>query len=325
MSSTFQAPSGPSTGPSSVTATGVSSNSPSPTPSGGGGGGGGGSQGSIPASASLYLYTFLATLILLLSISGAIIFRSFVIRRRNRQLMDEAMRNGTWTQPSSTGGRPKVDLSKKPVLWDAYVNGSPDKAHVLGGEEQGQSKHGQTDWDWDSIRPFSAAYLSPPSAAPAPTLRGSNDTTTITDGEAEAATTYPRDMSYTRRLAHFIRPDGARASQPYPLTERRVPGVDPDTSAPRDRAGPPKQLRVAVLIAMPQESTKSEGDTTMHPSASSLSLSMPTPPLPEDEKPIPLVEFGVAEIVVRKFDEVRVHRKYESGVSAASGSGSIDP
>jgi len=52
---------------------------------------------------------------------------------------------------------------------------------------------------------------------------------------------------------------------------------------------------------------------------------MPTPPLPEDEKPIPLVEFGVAEIVVRKFDEVRVHRKYESGVSAASGSGSIDP
>ena len=209
-------------------------------------------------------------------------------------------------------------MSKKPILWDAYVSGDSDKTHALGRDEQGKSRYGQTDWDWDSIRPFSAAYLSPP-----PTLRRSDDARTITDGEAEAATTYPRDTSYTRRLAQFIRPDSAQASQPYPLTERRVPGVDSDASASLDGAAHPKQLRVAVLIAMPQEPMESGGDTMMRPAASSLSSSMPPPP--EEEKPIPLVEFGVAELDVGGFDRVRVHRKSESGVSAASGSGSIDP
>jgi len=237
--------------------------------------------------------------------------------------MEEAIRNGTWI-PSSTGGPAKVDLSKKPILWDAYVNGDPDKAHALGREERGMSRYGQTDWDWDSIRPFSAAYLSPPSAETAPTLRGLNDATTIMDGEAEAATTYPRHMSYTRRLAQFIRPVRLRASQPYPLTERRVPGADLDASTPLDWVGHPKQLRVAVLIAMPQESTENEGDTKMRLATSSLSSSMPPPPLPEDDKPIPLVEFGVAELDVRGF-RARVHRKSESGVSAASGNGSIYP
>ena len=273
---------------------------------------------------SFAVYTFLATLILLLSISGAIIFRSFVIRRRHRRIMEEAIRNGTWIPSPPTGGRPKVDLSKKPILWDAYVNRDSDKGYSLGRQEQDKSRYGQMDWDWDSIRPFSAAYLSPSTAEPAPVLRGLNDATTITGGEADVVTTYPRHMSYTRRLAQAIRPVGIRASQPYPLTERRVPGVNLDAGASFDRAGNQKQLRVAVLIAMPQEPTESESDTKMRPTTS-LSPSIPPPPLLENEKPIPLVEFGVAELDVRGFDGVRVHRKSESGVSAASGSGSIDP
>jgi len=42
------------------------------------------------------VYTFLATLVLLLSVSGAIVFRSFVLRRRHRMMVEEAIRNGTW-------------------------------------------------------------------------------------------------------------------------------------------------------------------------------------------------------------------------------------
>ncbi|TFY70711.1 hypothetical protein EVG20_g2289 [Dentipellis fragilis] len=52
---------------------------------------GGGSTGPSPGSSSLYLYTFLATLLLLLSVSGVIIFRSMVIRRRHRQAVLDAI------------------------------------------------------------------------------------------------------------------------------------------------------------------------------------------------------------------------------------------
>ncbi|KAG5732940.1 hypothetical protein E4T56_gene17250, partial [Termitomyces sp. T112] len=51
-------------------------------------------------SATLYLYTFLATLVLLLSVSAAIILRSLILRRRHQRLVAEAMRNGTWVPPS---------------------------------------------------------------------------------------------------------------------------------------------------------------------------------------------------------------------------------
>ncbi|KAF5374037.1 hypothetical protein D9757_010075 [Collybiopsis confluens] len=39
------------------------------------------------------VYTFLATLVLLLGISGAIVARSLVLRRRHRRMIEEAIRN----------------------------------------------------------------------------------------------------------------------------------------------------------------------------------------------------------------------------------------
>ncbi|KAF8188821.1 hypothetical protein K438DRAFT_2019185, partial [Mycena galopus ATCC 62051] len=96
-----------------------------PTLGGGQGADGGGSaqqnaqgQQAPNASTSLYLYTFLATLILLLGVSSAIVARSICLRRRHRRMVADALANGTWLPPPA---RPRVDLRKKPRLWDAWV------------------------------------------------------------------------------------------------------------------------------------------------------------------------------------------------------------
>ncbi|KAJ6587999.1 hypothetical protein B0H19DRAFT_1097657 [Mycena capillaripes] len=82
------------------------------------------------------VYTFLATLILLLGVSSAIVFRSLLLRRRHRRMIAEAIANGTWVPPTP---RVRVDLRKKPRLWDAWV--APP---VLGGGA------GEKD-EWDGI------------------------------------------------------------------------------------------------------------------------------------------------------------------------------
>ncbi|KAJ7764447.1 hypothetical protein B0H14DRAFT_371057 [Mycena olivaceomarginata] len=75
------------------------------------------------------VYTFLATLILLLGVSSAIVVRSLLLRRRHRRMVAEAIANGTWLPPTP---RAKVDLRKKPRLWDAWVapplNAAPVRA-----------------------------------------------------------------------------------------------------------------------------------------------------------------------------------------------------
>ncbi|KAJ7654098.1 hypothetical protein DFH06DRAFT_1416930 [Mycena polygramma] len=132
-------------------------------PSGGGGGGGGGGQSGgdtggqpgIQSSAQLYLYTFLATLILLLGVSSAIVVRSLLLRRRHRRLIAEAIANGTWVPPAP---RVRVDLKKKPRLWDAWVV-PPVLGGVAaggvggggGGEEDGGGGGEKEKGEWDGI------------------------------------------------------------------------------------------------------------------------------------------------------------------------------
>ncbi|KAF5382401.1 hypothetical protein D9757_009812 [Collybiopsis confluens] len=123
---------------SSVTSGSLSSSSSSSgasvqttIPSGGGGGGNGtntgnnqdnGNNGNVGNSASLYLYTFLATLVLLLGVSGAIVARSLLLRRRHRRMIEEAIRNGTYIPPNIlANARGRVDLAKKPRMWEANV------------------------------------------------------------------------------------------------------------------------------------------------------------------------------------------------------------
>ena len=292
---------------------------------GGGGGDGSPNNGSIASSASLYLYTFLATLVLLLSVSGAIILRSFILRRRHRLLVEEAIRNGTWIPPSpeerGTGSsRNRVDISKKPVMWDAYV-GEKDRELGLGSsisrERGGEKQHdGQTEWDWDSIRPFSAAYLAPPPGAPSKPLR-------LPSSDNTPNQVYPPRLSYARRFMRFIRPDDP-SSQPFPLNQRRLSTVNLDASEGVDWAGHPKKLRVAVLIAMPRP--PSERNSSASSASSQHSISIQREPHNDDEdedKEIPLVEFGIAELDVKGLvPDVDMDadgpRKSESGSAATA-------
>ncbi|KAL1745596.1 hypothetical protein HDZ31DRAFT_63005 [Schizophyllum fasciatum] len=104
----------------------------------------------LASSASLYLYTFLATLILLLGVSAAIVIRSLILRRRHRALVEEAIRNGTWVPPPT---RPRVDLSKKPKLHEAFLD-----SHSI--QHQRQSGRAEEWLSWDGIFPFSATYIT---------------------------------------------------------------------------------------------------------------------------------------------------------------------
>ncbi|KAG7443789.1 uncharacterized protein BT62DRAFT_995821 [Guyanagaster necrorhizus] len=103
------------------------------------GAGSGNDGGSLNSSASLYLYTFLATLILLLGVSAAIVFRSLILRRRHRRMVNEAILNGTWIPPASRRGM-RFDPSQKPIMYEAAMN--IEKNHH----------------DWEACKPFSVSY-----------------------------------------------------------------------------------------------------------------------------------------------------------------------
>ncbi|KAF9470276.1 hypothetical protein BDN70DRAFT_727849 [Pholiota conissans] len=138
-----------------------------PSPTGGGEASQQNNNGSIATSASLYLYTFLATLVLLLSVSAAIVIRSFILRRRHRLMVEEAIRNGTWVPPTPPTRPARVDLSKKPVLWEAYIDEKGTVQGMYASDSHGDRKAATSEhWraehskDWDTIKPFSAAYVA---------------------------------------------------------------------------------------------------------------------------------------------------------------------
>ncbi|KAA1467050.1 hypothetical protein DENSPDRAFT_832013 [Dentipellis sp. KUC8613] len=180
-----------------------------------GGDGGGGSSGPSPGSSSLYLYTFLATLLLLLSVSGVIIFRSMVIRRRHRQAVLEAIANGTYVPPSPPPGGRIIKLGEKPKMYEVSLT---------------QAWYGCDD-KWGSISPLSTTLSSnklpeheEPPRAPTPLP--------LPD--------YP--------LLRFSNP-----FRRFPAPERRADegAKAKGNDAPADELPEDAEAQVAVLIAMP--------------------------------------------------------------------------
>lgn len=155
----------------------------------------------------LPVYTFLATLVLLLGVSGAIIVRSLLLRRRHRRMVEEAIANGTWIPPAP---RIKVDLRKKPKLWDAYVSPPP---------AAGEGK------EWDRvmvgprIRPYTPASYS----------------ILITPSFILQSPSRPRTPGRQPPHAHLPR----TTSPPPPPCLRRVSALTP----PRRRTASPPPLR----------------------------------------------------------------------------------
>lgn len=297
----------------------------------GGGGGGDNSGPSLASSASLYLYTFLATLVLLLSVSAAIVVRSFLLRRRHRRMIEEAIRNGTWLPPPPGSGRggPRVDLSKKPRMWEVYLD--------MNGQHQ---QHPPVmmpmmdERDWESIKPVMATYVhdqtgkkkssSNQSDGSGAGVTGGAGTERAGDGESSASGTGSRSRGLFRRFASRI----GRAISPSPsgpqFGQSPSPAAGNNTrhgsstnisSGQQDMqmtelggSNGPQKVRVAVLIAMPRPHTTSpSASQTISPSTSRSASSGSTPPLKlpqstttmdDEEEELPHIEMGVAELAV---------------------------
>ncbi|KAG0701631.1 hypothetical protein DFH29DRAFT_925588 [Suillus ampliporus] len=184
---------------------------------------------SLTSSAALYLYTFLATLVLLLAVSSAIVIRSLILRRRHQRIVEEAIRAGTWLphQPyDPRGSRRRRDVGKKPKLWETWLRTDDGGA--------------DTKCTWDDIMPVYAAHVksAPSSQSPRP----------------ESA--QPRSDAQSRTM-RFLRPFHTRFSAAA-ATSSPIVVLTPVSSSPSRSASP--AVNVAVLIAMPTPHHTREGD-----------------------------------------------------------------
>ncbi|KIJ64245.1 hypothetical protein HYDPIDRAFT_28679 [Hydnomerulius pinastri MD-312] len=173
-------------------------------------------------------YTALvATLVLLLAVSSAIVIRSLVLRRRHQRLVEEAIRAGTWVphQYDPRNGRRRRDIGEKPKMWEAWLQSGDDEGSS--GNEKGK---------WDDIMPVYAAHVdhSPSSSQVKP------------PGSSEDA------AEPQSRPSRFLRPFSRRPSppSPHPVTGSQIAVQAPSSSSSPTRS-PSPAVRVAVLIAMP--------------------------------------------------------------------------
>ncbi|KAJ3724221.1 hypothetical protein DFJ43DRAFT_1090879 [Lentinula guzmanii] len=269
--------------PGTTSATSIQSSTPSGGNSTNNNSSSGGGE-NIANSASLYLYTFLATLVLLLGVSAAIVIRSLILRRRHRRMIEEAIRNGTYVPPSilatSRGGR--IDLAKKPKMWEATVRSE------WNGKEGG----------WADILPVSASISSaaiPPLIIPNATDISSDPNDIHNNGNANSA-----PSSATSRLQsatavparalvgmwRLISPGSHHHpdSDNPPTSNANFPYVEtkPHQTLPHSQMATPTHMEVAVLIAMPgalaAAANRSKGGA--------------------EEEDLPHVEVGMAEVVI---------------------------
>ncbi|KAG8996113.1 hypothetical protein FRB94_008568 [Tulasnella sp. JGI-2019a] len=135
-------------GPTSTTSSVMTATSSAASTGGGGGGLG---------STSLYLFTFLITLILLLVISGAVVFRSYFLRRQLRRRVEEAIASGALMPdgqlPPEWGGS-RRDFGEKPVM-----------SQVSLGDLQAPQNNLEK---WQDLRPVSATIYRPNTISPRP-------------------------------------------------------------------------------------------------------------------------------------------------------------
>jgi hypothetical protein len=175
----------------------------------------GGSNVPSPSS-GLYLYTFLATLLLLLGISAAIVARSVLLRRRTRRMFEESIANGTWIPPA-----PKipVNLGNKPLLHDAYTNIDPNHEDVSL----------KTAGLWDTVKPVSV------------TLAKADNVPMVDQFSIQQPSSEPQHRQFP--LARLLR---MRAPTPT-LT----PSVSESQIVSPSHTTQYKTVTVSVMIAMP--------------------------------------------------------------------------
>lgn len=184
--------------------------------------GGNSESGSMPStSSSLYLFTFLATLLMLLVVSFAIVLRSFILRRRFRLRLGETIALG-YVLPSQLGWGEYRHLGEKPRIWDRWISTS-------------------TEPHWQDMTPLSAKLIS-------------NSTTPVEKLESDSAFQSPPSRESVRsnflinrfRRTFWRSHDDARS--PLQVSAPLQPPSPLSLSTDREE---PSVVEVSVLIAMP--------------------------------------------------------------------------
>ncbi|KAJ4490551.1 hypothetical protein J3R30DRAFT_3422787 [Lentinula aciculospora] len=228
------------------------------------------------------VYTFLATLVLLLGVSAAIVVRSLLLRRRHRRMVEEAIRNGTYVPPSVIAtARGRVDLAMKPKMWEATARSE------WNGKEGG----------WADILPVSASISSAiipqsntfqhngvTSDSSGGNINGNSTSIDTTASRLRSVATAPgRVVVGMWRLispgSHH--PSDSESNSPA-LNNFHTVEMKPHQTLPHAEMTAPTHLEVAVLIAMPGAlaavaSRSKEG---------------------ADEEDLPHVEVGMAEVII---------------------------
>ncbi|EMD32688.1 hypothetical protein CERSUDRAFT_118451 [Gelatoporia subvermispora B] len=239
----------------------------------------------LTSSASLYLYTFLATLLLLLSVSAAIILRSYVIRRRARAAIAEAIANGTYIPPPAV----IAATQPKPVLSDVWI----DTKMMLEEERDEKEKMKEREmriWqggEWSRMMPVSATLIAPVMAQVRP---------------AQATRTPAPRRSWRSRIRipmgwyRALPPQPQESAPPVelqPVSYPHPPQTIPSLSAPAASSSSASP-RPAVSSQSPSSTT----DSSLSGSASmrvAVLIAMPSPEVP-DPGSLPSVEFGIAQV-----------------------------
>ncbi|KAI0074742.1 hypothetical protein K474DRAFT_1699516 [Panus rudis PR-1116 ss-1] len=273
----------------------------------------------LSSSAALYLYTFLATLVLLLTVSAAIVIRSYVLRRRQRVLLEEAIRNGTLSPdfgtPRSRGN--KVDIGNKPEIYDVYL--------VPCGDMKGASEKGE--W-WDELSPVAAQYIHTSHlqshSSDSPSMSHAERPSFLTrfrrnlfrpfghtpfrSRSSEAMIPLSSVQQRSPQAPSSPSPNAGATSSPSPPLHPSPLSTSSDTAHEAQSKGQPpssthkgddeEKMNVTFIIAMPSPSSS----PSLYPKQSS-----------EDE-PLPHVEIGIAR--------VGVGRDAVAGAIESTGTGS---
>jgi hypothetical protein len=249
-------------------------------------------------------------------------------------MVEIAIRNGTYvpqTHPPPAR-RARVDLSKKPQLWEVYLRGKGggwqpgSLGHAGGGKREIDTEYYYSRDDWESIKPIYAGFyysgstptslVSPPVSIPAPINPSAprrdeeenRPTTEVSTGTTTPAT--PRSLFTRARI--FLNPNSATSQS---SADDHETNSRSNISMTELGSNLPPKIRVAVLIAMPSPPSSHEiSSSSAKPLVSASPLSSknkarPTTSHPleysptlrdveEEEQPVPHLEMGVAEVVV---------------------------
>ncbi|KAI9465509.1 hypothetical protein BJY52DRAFT_1244404 [Lactarius psammicola] len=186
----------------------------------------------IPADTIIrpFWFTFLATLFLLLFVSSAIILRSFILRRRFRQRIEEAILAGVIV-PNQTGrvSRRRA-LGEKPKLWETRV-------FPADGDR------------WDSIVPVSAV----PKASERSRAKAKEDREAVLAPPRPDSPFFqpPRHIPLYRRLLRNPFSRRRADSLTPPPRDTAVPMSSSENSSGQSALPHHDHMQVTVLIAMP--------------------------------------------------------------------------